>query len=272
MLKSTAPVVLLVLPLAACTVSSEDDSRDYQGNSTAPEVPSSVTWNGPDPNLSPVDAGSPNDPPTEDAASPPAEDASTPPTLDAAVPEPDAAVPEPDAAVPQPDATPPETCAYPSGPYGVNPGAVVAGSVSWVGYRPGSNTPENISPEEFLDCDGSRGINAIYVDYVAGWCSACQQSADSLAYKAAQWKAYGIVVLSLIIETSNYEPASVSTAEWWRASFDLQDTYVLADPSQHLFSADYLPYEMLINPRTMKIVETGELAESTILSLAQQNQ
>ena len=269
MLKSTAPAVLLVLlPLAACTASSTDDPRDYQGNSTTPEqeeVPSSVTWNGPDPNSTPTDAGSPMEPPAEDAATPPAEDAATPPTLDAAVPEPDAAAPEPDAA-------PPESCAYPSGPYGVSPGAVVSSNVSWVGYRPGSNTPETISPEEFLDCDGSRGINAIYVDYVAGWCSACQQSADTLASRAAQWKAYGVVTVSLIIETSNYNPATVSTAEWWRASFDLQDTYVLADPSQQLFAGDYLPYEMLINPRTMKIVDAGELAESSILYLAQQNQ
>lgn len=221
----------------------------------------------------PIDRrGKPEHSPAEDAATPPALDAA-PPTEDASKPPTeDAAVPQFDAAVPEPDATPPESCTYPSGPYGVNPGAVVAGSVSWVGYQPGSNTPVDVSAQDFLDCDGSRGINAIYVDYVAGWCSACQQSAETLANKAAQWKSYGVVVVSLIIETSSYNPASVSTAEWWRSSFDLQDTYVLADPSQQLFSSDYLPYEMLINPRTMKIVETGELTDNTILSLAQQNQ
>lgn len=271
--KSTAFLALFTVLLAGCPPTAEEEARTYHDGSDPgqEEIPSSVTWDGPVPEDGPppveTDAGGGQAGGSGagggDAASPPSEDAQAPPQIDAGPPPPDAA-PEPDAG--------PEPCVYPSGPYGSTLGSVVPSYATWIGYRPGDGAPKTVTADDFYDCDGSRGIHAVYLDYVAGWCSACQSAAWDLANKAAQWKSHGVVVVSLIIETSNYNPASVSTAEWWRDQFDLQDTYVLADPDQQIFSGDFLPYEVLVDPRTMKIVGAGELTDSQVLSLAQQNQ
>jgi|RhiMetdeSRZDD1v2_1073273.scaffolds.fasta_scaffold1367617_2 hypothetical protein len=55
-------------------------------------------------------------------------------------------------------------CTYPAGPYGVAQGQVVPPTLTWQGYAPGSNTVTTISIQDFFDCDGSKGINAVMVD------------------------------------------------------------------------------------------------------------
>ena len=59
---------------------------------------------------------------------------------------------------------PPQPCVYPSGPYGVAQGQTVPPTLSWQGYLPGASTPTTITMDSFLDCDGSRGIDALVVD------------------------------------------------------------------------------------------------------------
>jgi hypothetical protein len=55
-------------------------------------------------------------------------------------------------------------CMYPSGPYGVKEGDTVPSTLTWQGYRPGDSSPSTISIEEFFDCDGTKGINALMVE------------------------------------------------------------------------------------------------------------
>jgi hypothetical protein len=57
-----------------------------------------------------------------------------------------------------------EPCVYPAGPYGVAEGQVVPPTLSWQGYAPGSATATTVSVQDFFDCDGSKGINAVMVD------------------------------------------------------------------------------------------------------------
>ncbi|HHH27494.1 MAG TPA: hypothetical protein ENK57_03965 [Polyangiaceae bacterium] len=58
----------------------------------------------------------------------------------------------------------PTECEYPAGPYGVAQGQIVPPNLTWQGFAPGSSTPETISIQDFFDCDGSRGINAVLFD------------------------------------------------------------------------------------------------------------
>ncbi|MBN4050177.1 hypothetical protein JYT28_00315 [Desulfobulbus sp. AH-315-M07] len=57
-------------------------------------------------------------------------------------------------------------CEYPAGPYGVSTGDTVPPNLSWQGYGPGAteSQSETFTMEQFHDCDGSRGINALLFD------------------------------------------------------------------------------------------------------------
>jgi hypothetical protein len=70
---------------------------------------------------------------------------------------------------------------------------------------------------------------------------------------AADWSALGVRILTLVIQNVAMTPASVTTAQQWRSMFDLTNlSYVVADPSV-TFPAAGVPYNVLIDPRTMKI-------------------
>jgi hypothetical protein len=70
------------------------------------------------------------------------------------------------------------SCAYSiaqaGGPAGVACGTIGLGgcsdnnvlpiNLSWQGYRPGAPEPSQVNVAEFYDCDGSRGIHALYFD------------------------------------------------------------------------------------------------------------
>jgi hypothetical protein len=58
----------------------------------------------------------------------------------------------------------PTDCEYPGGPYGVAEGDTVPPTLSWEGYAPGASSPSTIAVTDFFDCDGTRGIHALYFD------------------------------------------------------------------------------------------------------------
>jgi hypothetical protein len=59
---------------------------------------------------------------------------------------------------------PPPPCDYPTGPYGVGTGQTVPPDLAWQGYAPGSDTPTTVSIQDFFDCDGLKGIDAVLID------------------------------------------------------------------------------------------------------------
>jgi hypothetical protein len=63
-----------------------------------------------------------------------------------------------------PEPLPTDCGAYPSGPYGVAVGSAVPPSLSWQGYAPGSDQVSTVVPDDFYDCDGTRGIDAVLLD------------------------------------------------------------------------------------------------------------
>ena len=107
--------------------------------------------------------------------------------------------------------------------------------------------------------DGTRGINALVMDTSAQWCVPCQGEATDIPHwfsasgpGAANWTSLGVQVLTLVIQNVVGNPATTTTAQQWRNMFGLTDIYVVADPSV-TFATQGVPYNVLVDPRTMKI-------------------
>jgi|HubBroStandDraft_2_1064218.scaffolds.fasta_scaffold249414_2 hypothetical protein len=180
----------------------------------------------------------------------------------------------------------PLECPYPAGPYGTTVGAVLDPTLQWQAYAPGATAASTLAITDLYDCDGKKGINALVFDTSGQWCVACQYEAEnvpdwmsSTGADAGDWTSLGVKFVSLIIQNNAYQPATIVTASQWRAMFDLTSiVYVAADPND-TFPAEALPHNILINPRTMRIVKdldndpaagTGE-ADPAVTELATKN-
>lgn len=176
--------------------------------------------------------------------------------------------PSPGAAADAGAATDPDTsvelCSgYPDGPYGTKGGMVVRADLTWQGYAAGKSATaaETIASTDLFDCDGTKGINAIVFDVSAEWCAACQAEAADMKTLLPQYAALGVKVVTLMVQDAAYQPATLTTASAWKQQYNLRDVSVCADPSfafQPSGSGSVsLPLEILVDPRTMKIVSTN---------------
>jgi hypothetical protein len=170
----------------------------------------------------------------------------------------------------------PVTCSYPAGPYGVNQGHTLSSSLSWQGYRAQSDAVATVSVQDYFDCDGSRGIDAVLFTTEQWYCSACQMEAQDLANLAPQWASLGIQVVVLLITGPNDEPATPDDAWQWKTVNGLASVTVLADPNWLLTPGSSVgtPLETVVDPRTMTVTYLqegyyGDFPE--LLALAQQN-
>jgi len=180
----------------------------------------------------------------------------------------------------QPDALTTDRCAYPSAGYGYLAGDVPPPTLSWQGVDEAGGR-STVSIADYFDCDGRRGVNAILVDQSTAWCGVCRRLAARLAGNLHDgWRGRGVRVLSLITQNLDMSPATVETAAEWRRQFRI-DGAVVADPSRSFRetageeAAPY-PYEILIDPRTMKIVRVdagfrGDGDFAPMLDLARRN-
>jgi thiol-disulfide isomerase/thioredoxin len=153
--------------------------------------------------------------------------------------------------------TGPPPCVYPSGPYGKTQGSVIPPNLTWQGYVQGSSSVSSISAQDLYDCDGRNGVNAIVFDESALWCGACQQEASQLASYMQTWGPQGVKFVTLIIQDQAGQPANTSAALTWRNQFNLGSiASVIADPAFSFAHAgnNGLPTNILVDPRTMKIV------------------
>jgi hypothetical protein len=169
----------------------------------------------------------------------------------------------------------PVDCQYPNSGFGVDAGSYVSGNLAWQGYKEGSSQLGSVSIQDYFDCDGSKGINALLIDSSAVWCGACQEEAQDLPSQQATFQAKGIHVITLMIEDNSGNPATTSTATSWRNNFGLDAFSVCADPNFSFGGNGSvgLPLQIIVDPRTMKIVarEEGFGDYSTVLQLAQKN-
>jgi hypothetical protein len=171
-------------------------------------------------------------------------------------------------------------CAYPAGPYGTKVGDVVDPSLQWQGYVNDSGQSSNIAISDYYDCDGTKGVTALLLDESATWCSDCANETSRIAPEiTSSWRSSGVQVITLMNEDQQQNPATLDTALSWRNEYALTAGAVCADPkwTTKLWggasgSGNGLPTNVLVDPRTMKIVaiQPGDL-DGTVKNLAAAN-
>lgn len=177
---------------------------------------------------------------------------------------------------------PPVVCDYPTMGISNKPGGVLPNH-SWQGFvneNVDAAAPTEITMADYLDCDGSKGINALLIDVSATWCGTCQEEAKTLTSKMNnQWGELGIRVVTLMIEDAASKPATLATALQWKNQYKLMSTTVAADP-EFFFSqlaeggTIGLPFLVVVDPRTMTLIETQQgypFDETKLVGIAKQN-
>ena len=173
-------------------------------------------------------------------------------------------------------------CEYPTQGFSNKVGGIVKPGLVWEGFPDGSDVAGTVAMEDYYDCDGTRGINAILILTSASWCGSCQEEASQLKGTGptyTKWESLGIKVITLMIEDVDpAQKATVATAEKWKKQFKLLNA-VVADPKFSFAPSGGgsigLPYQLLIDPRTMTIVDIQEGYSgdhSATLDLAAKNQ
>jgi hypothetical protein len=169
----------------------------------------------------------------------------------------------------------PVDCVYPDSGFGVQIGNYVQGNLAWQGFSEGAAQSGSMSIQDYFDCDGSRGINALLIINSAEWCGACQSEAGDLPSHAAAFASKGIRIITLLVENNAGQPATMSTATTWRNNFGLDAYATAADPNFSFAGVGSvgLPLNIIVDPRTMKIVgrEEGFGDYSAVTQLAAQN-
>lgn len=154
-----------------------------------------------------------------------------------------------------------ETREYPEGPYGSEPGALAAnaqfrGFVRPLSARLEESALEDISLDRFYDPSGSR-YELVLLNSAALWCSVCIEEHRSLPDDYAEYEPRGLVVLSALFQDQRGDPADFDDLRAWIQTFDVPFPMVL-DRDYQLgvyASAETAPLNLLIDARTMRIVE-----------------
>ena len=160
---------------------------------------------------------------------------------------------------------------YPDGPYGSERGGIAEDTCFRGWARPnavGHDTAslENLSFAAFFDPAGDR-YELILVNSAALWCSACQVEHRELPDHYRELAPRGLVILSALFQNRNGKPASVADLALWVETFETPFPMAL-DPDYQLgdyASADSAPLNLLIDARTMRIIEKFTGDQSTVL-------
>lgn len=170
--------------------------------------------------------------------------------------------PSSSASSPVSDAAPPATYGeYPAGPYGFRVGQTFP-DISIDGYIGAAGDWKSIALADYYDPDGARGVRGLYLTVSAPWCPACVSEAKTLpAAYASTYRGRGARLLTVLPQDGDSKPATRATIDAWIASFKTNYD-IAADPA--LLSVEHdasgggtlaLPYNYVIDPRTMKIVQ-----------------
>jgi len=205
---------------------------------------------------------------TKTTAPTPAEDTDVPPE--------DVTPPEEDTD-PPPEADPPPSTEYPSGPYGKSVGATFP-NLSWSGYKDSAGAWTTITMNDYFDPDGSKGVRAVLIEMSAVWCGVCQSEAARFSPTYSSWKSKGARFATLMVQNLSRGPATQADVDLWVSKFKTSWD-VVADPAMSLApptgGSIGLPYNIILDPRTMKIVQIiqgdGSAVDSTMNSLIKKN-
>lgn len=154
-----------------------------------------------------------------------------------------------------------ETREYPEGPYGSEPGELAA-NAEFRGFRRPltakleESALEDVSLDRYYDPEGAR-YELILLNSAALWCSVCIEEHRSLPEDYAEFESRGLVVLSALFQDQRGDPADFDDLRAWIQTFKVPFPMVL-DPDYQLgvyASAETAPLNLLIDARTMRIVE-----------------
>jgi hypothetical protein len=160
-----------------------------------------------------------------------------------------------------PDDPPAVVDGYPAGPFGLKRGQVFP-NLTLHGYRDGTGAWTEIALRDYYDADGSRGIHGIYLTVSAPWCAGCVAEARSFpGLYRDKYQAKGARLITALVQDGASKPATQKTVDAWIAAYGINYD-VVADPELVTVRMDSsssgslaLPYNYVIDPRTMRITQ-----------------
>lgn len=112
----------------------------------------------------------------------------------------------------------------------------------------------------------SRTHKLIFVQAAGIWCTYCRQEAAAVAPNMQELKDLGVLWLTAIIESKNAgTPATLADLNTWYNWYEIPSPMVLdagADKFGILFSAASMPWNAIIDARSMEILEAQQGASS----------
>jgi hypothetical protein len=162
--------------------------------------------------------------------------------------------------------------AYPTEGFGAEVGDVVANEC-FTGYRapdrvaPSAEHRETIAFSDYYDPTGSKGFRLLLINTAAIWCSACVAEHDTLPQHESELGPEGLVILSTLFQDAKRNGATLEDVERWVSSFHTNFPMV-ADPGVLLgryASPDLAPLNMLVDPRSMKILRKYVGDQGTVM-------
>jgi hypothetical protein len=161
---------------------------------------------------------------------------------------------------------------YPSGPYGTDPGSVVA-NMCFRGWATPDSSPhteaalENLSLGAFYDPTG-KNYELLLINTAAIWCSACKNEHKTLGQHYAELAPRGLALVSALFQDDAGAPATVDDLKLWVETFHVEFPMVLDAPDFQLGiygSADQSPLNLLVDARSMKILQKVVGDQSSVI-------
>jgi hypothetical protein len=161
---------------------------------------------------------------------------------------------------------------YPTEGIGKEVGGVVENKC-FTGYRapaqlpPAARNRETIAFSDYYDPTGSKGVSLLLINTAAIWCSACISEHGSLPQHQNDLGPRGLVILGTLFEDAQHNSASLDDLDRWVQNFH-SNFPMVADPHLYLedyASADSAPLNMLVDPRSMKILRKYVGDQGTVM-------
>ena len=115
---------------------------------------------------------------------------------------------------------------------------------------------ESISFSDFYDPDGDAGRELLLVNTTAVWCQSCRIEHASLPDRYRTFGPRGLVILALMYQNGNQQPAIAKDLEVWTRQFETNFPMAL-DPDflmGRFIPADVAPLNLLVDARTMTVI------------------
>jgi len=127
------------------------------------------------------------------------------------------------------------------------------------------NTPVMVSMSEYYDPDGLQ-YDLLHVMAIFMWCPHCNNETNNLS-KIAAWQAdHRVAVVQIAMEGYSGDSPGWSDVQTWVGDHKLNFPVLVDGQGAQLgqyFSVDYVPINIVINPRTMEIlaVDIGDVGD-----------